>query len=183
MGVCFEDMVYALHTLRIIKLARDAGNPGFTGALDEYMDVLMDALYSAAEFCRVHGDDYGECEKWYFSSSEMVEFYRLCRRHASLTGKKLDDDPYMRDAWCEVQEPLGNFYGHLHTGVRHRWDSGILLIFDMTADACSDMEEAVERLPEIFAYYRDRLPTLRGEIERLEQERDTQKMRNGVAAA
>ena len=37
MGVCFEDMVYALHTLRIIKLARDAGNPGFTGALDEYM--------------------------------------------------------------------------------------------------------------------------------------------------
>ena len=62
MGVCFEDMVYALHTLRIIKLARDAGNPGFTGALDEYMDVLMDALYSAAEFCRVHGDDYGECE-------------------------------------------------------------------------------------------------------------------------
>ena len=182
MDIHFEDAAMALHTLKVIKQARLSGNAGFTGALDEYMDVLFDALCSAAEFCRIHGDDYGEYEKWYFSSSEMVEFYRLCRRHASLTGKKLKDDPYMKKSLQKAQDILTGFWGHLHTGVRHQWDSGILLYFDLAADAFSEMEEAIERLPKVFGYYRCQLPILRTEIEKLQREREIQKMRMGVAA-
>lgn len=113
----------------LLQTGMEQADGDFYSYYYELLDAVMDFV------CGDYLEGW-EIDKWYFSSAEMNEYYRLCRSYSSLHGIKLRDNPYMREAEQFVAAAMrlpdtpGNYGWHLQTGVRHKWAAGIVFYCD-----------------------------------------------------
>lgn len=175
---------YEFFELRVIpimvgKILYDAGREkrylkglGSEGAEpDDYYTYIWEGLTEICDFqCgREVGPYMDSC--WYFSDQSMMDFYRLCRDWSKQRGIRLKDNPYMKQASREAAERMRLdswcYTYHLHTGVHHKWASGIAIY--SSCEFNQDFRLLVA-LAELFAYYKQMTKELRYDIWKYEQE-------------
>lgn len=155
--------------------------------LHEFRNMVMDRdlEWELAWELRVHTfdhyfndylDDYGNAKE-FFSDSSMIEFYRLCRTHASLHSMKLKEDPFYVHAEDFVDEvmrsieddPYGYGYGWtLLTKINHECASGLIIY---TSDGFSQYTSMSLEISVIPDYYRSQCTVLRKEIAKCQREK------------
>lgn len=107
----------------------------------ELLNLTADAIWQD------YNEDY-DVNKWYFSNTSMMEYYRLCRVYGSAHKLKLKENPYMQEAdrFVESCMDLGDNCGYgwkLNTGVNHKWASGIVFRSDCYFNGEFDLLEAL----------------------------------------
>jgi hypothetical protein len=153
------------------------------GRLDEYRQyapehVDCDADYEAEHLglyyvtekvwgSRSYDPDYDSgIETLYFSDSNIMEYYRLCREYGKRRRVKLSENPYMLEAQRFVDNCLGQGCPvcdyRLQTKVNHDWASGI--VFKMWPEF-EWRFELLTLINHVFGYYKEQLQKLKQELE------------------
>lgn len=173
----FDYASYTITMLQVAKMAYDTGRMDVVERLgcfsfdcdDEYGFALegMDAL---CDFMRDSGEENGEIQTMYFSSKNMMEYYRLCREHSRLTGIPLKNNSFIKRAEEHVREQMEaqdcyycNYF--LQTKINHKWASGIVFQYD-----CSYFSEYLalfSRLLYVFEFYDCEVAALRFDVWKL----------------
>lgn len=171
----FDYAASAITMLQVAKMAYDIGKKDVVDRLssfsfdcdDEYA-FAMEGMDELCDFIADHSED--ETATMYFSTKNMVEYYRLCREHSKLTGIPLKESPYMQDAKTHVREQMEAqdcYYCDyfLQTKTNHEWASRIVFQYD-----CGYFNEYLalfSRLLYVFEFYDCEVAALRFEVWKL----------------
>lgn len=134
---------------------------------DSYWEAIMEALGAVAD--EMWGDylENWDAEKYYLSTYDMNEYYRLCREYSCRHGIKLADNPYMKKAHEYVQNCLC-CYGYLDytllTKSNHKWASGIVFVDQYSYNTPDHYLELIEALMQVFDFYTRELRVLKKEL-------------------
>lgn len=161
--------------LQVAKMAYDTGRmdvverlSSFSFDCDDEYAFAMEGMDELCDFIADHGED--ETATMYFSTKNMMEYYRLCREHSKLTGIPLKDSPYMQDAATHVREQMSvpdcYYCGYyLQTKTNHEWASGIVFHYDTSY--FSEYLALFSRLLYVFEFYDCEVAALRFEVWKL----------------
>jgi hypothetical protein len=121
------------------RLKRHYDNDG-EEAITELPDMLLDEEYECAfyelmfESCFLISVQFNEetfCSKYFFSSDEMTEYYRLAKKIGRLVGWSNKKNPYIDRALSYTIKRLdkiatyGSCYGDVYCGTKHRYASSV----------------------------------------------------------
>lgn len=128
---------------------------------DLFWCMTYEALENVSE--KVWSESGDMENKFYFSDSAMMQYYRLCRNYCHLYGVSLKQNPYIQKADRYVYDKLNGLYAcgygwTLHTRINHKWASGILFCVDDNFDAYMEL---IKALLEIFCFYEIELKVLK----------------------
>lgn len=166
-----DDICEMLLSVRIASWFADYGrldelnDIGFTGTSECVWDWCFFLLENAMEFATVGFIEAYEINTWYFSDSNIMEYYRLCRTYGKAHGFKLRDNPYMLEAKRMLDEAMNldccGYSWHLNTKVNHKWASGIVF----RSDCYFNMEFGLlHALLGITDWYKRAVYRLRGKL-------------------
>jgi len=173
--VYYGDFSESLDILMTLKLEYDKGRTKFIENIsrcvldnDLYFDAYFECLASAAKFSYNDYLEEYEVEKWFFSSDEMTEFYKLARKIGRIKGQTEKENTYINEAYDFSMDSL-NFSsysasGYLYTGTKHRYASSWVMY--LTCDFCEHFALA-SAVTEIFEYYNNMVVKLRNDYANL----------------
>lgn len=166
--------------LRIAKLLKSNGMElAFQTIRDEYhvdyddeYPAALDALGLLSDFFE---DDYDEeqgISTMYFSDQTIMEYYRLCREEARLKNFSFWRSSYVRQAERNVQRWLDApdcYYCdyQLRVDLEEQWGCGIVFLYD--PDYFNDFYPLVYNMLGALNFYKESLPALRREVDRLKR--------------
>ena len=178
-----EDIVDVLPSIYIARLFYSYGRMndlvecGFKEADNDYYEMFWELIQTVPDFVSCDFDVVTGVTKWYFSFTDMMEYYRLCRVYSRLRGLALKENPFMTDAMRFVQEAmdLDGYYGYgwtLQTRINHRWASGIVFRVDEDFTGEYELLEAVLSLSDWYSRHLEQL--------RLAIEEEKERAANGM---
>jgi hypothetical protein len=139
---------------------------------DMYLDLYMTLMDNAAEFVRNGYSEYWECEKWFLSSRNMDECYRLRKAICRLKGIRRRDDPFAVEArqyiWNSVDFDASDVGLYLETKTRRQYDAHIIVRTGIYF--CAPLKMAVW-LAKVFDWFDRQVVRLRAELGALHRER------------
>lgn len=169
-----------INLLEVAKIAYDAGRSdiieqlgNFSFDCDDEYAFAMEAMDLLCDFVRDNdsgGDEESNIETMYFSSHNMMEYYRLCREYGKLKGISLKANPYMQSAAAHVREQMiapDCYYCNsiLQTKINHKWASGIVFQYD--GSYFTEYLALFSRLLYVFEFYDCEVSALRYEVWKL----------------
>lgn len=172
-----EEIIEVLPSIAIARLFYGYGRldnllkAGIDQATGDFYEIFLELIDAAADFTRYDYDEAWGVTRWYFSFSDMVEYYRLCRIYGSLHSLKLKDNPFLIDArqFVECVMDFNGQYGfgwYLNTKINHKWASGIVF---QTDEYFNGEYELVEALLSIGDWYKYHLELLRNAIKKTKE--------------
>ena len=160
---------------RIIELNPASYDAYSNDVLDS--DVVYEYIYELinTSFDQVYSEyleDWG-CEKYYLSDSSLLEYYTLCREHASLKGIKLKEDPYYTEPDRFVNDVMRDIDGYgynwiLQKKINHQGASGLVVVLEECFYESKSFALNISVIPE---YYREKCEQLKAEIAKCQKEK------------
>lgn len=137
---------------------------------EEFEVEGYERMEDAAPFANISYSESCDCTKYFFSSEEMTEYYRIVRKIGRLKGWKEKDNPYLIDA-CNADikqfrmiNNNGSVYGNLYTKTNHKYASSwVLYVYSDFYDYW-DLFFAIRN---IFGQYKKRLQRIKLKYNRL----------------
>ena len=170
---CINAAKRALICVYVHKMVHDNGRlEEYAQYGPKYVDCEADfesAIYGldyAAEMVWEHASHDEEVRTLYFSSTDMMEYYRLCRVYGKKHGVKLSANPYMLEAKRLVDDcldqgcPVCEY--RLQTKINHKWASGI--VFRMWPEFEWHFA-LLTQINRVFGFYTEQLQKLKKALE------------------
>lgn len=167
---------YALTVIRFVKNLYDMGDYDAVEeisdcSLNEDFDVEgFEKMHRAAPFETVDYDENGDNEKFFYSSEDMTEFYRIARKIGKLKGWTEENNRFIEQSkefvWNELRGVKDNFYFYekVYTGTRHKYASSVIIYVYPEFYQYLDLYFALRR---IFNYYAEQKKRLESKYKRL----------------
>lgn len=180
MYVDYDLMLSHLYQLKLLDESTDEDIQEVMGdcVLDEGFEVEgYMHMNEAAPFTNIMSNEGGGYDRYFFSSEEITEYYRLVKKIGILKGWKEEDNPYFNNACNDDIKKLravseyGCVYGDLHTKTNHKYASAwvIYVYYDFY-----DYWSLFFAIRNIFRQYEKRLQSLKLEYNRLLSEQITE---------
>lgn len=169
-----------LNMLEVAVMMHEAGREdlldevcGCSFDYEEDYEFATNGLYAVSDLVKDYYNQNKEIGSYYFSSHDMMAYYRLCREYGSYKGIPLKDNPYMRRAKETVHGLLLKsdcyYCGYiLQTKLNHQWASGIVFYYD--SSYFYEYTALLSRMILIFQFYTETLAELRAELETLKNQ-------------
>lgn len=177
-----ERAIQALSMLETAAVVYEAGRSDILETLgayaldcDEEYGFALDGLSSAGDFMQDDrndsNDENGDTCTMYFSSNDMMEYYRLCRDYCKAKGCSLNHNPYIQKAerfvFSEMEVPDCYYVDfHLQTKINHKWASGVVFRYDQSY--FYEYAALLTRMVNVFGFYTEALKELRTELQTLQ---------------
>lgn len=182
MNDAYDYAASAVTMLQVAKMIYDTGRQDILNHRLNSFSFDCDEDYAFAlegidELCDLFSHSCtDETGSMYFSSENMMEYYRLCRDYSKLKGIALKDNPYMlraREDFREQMSEPGCYYceSWLQTKINHKWASGVVFKYD--ASYFYEFLNLFSRLLYVFEYYDCEVKTLRFEVWKLRCQRQS----------
>lgn len=177
-----EAFCYVLDVISSIKKLYDEGDVEVAETLeccpldDEFEFEGYQHLCEAAPFADMEYIEDMDCEKYFFSSEAMTEYYRLAKKIGRLKGWSEKNNPYIRAA-CDYDMTMldgisnGEISGVLYMGTKHKYASSwIMHIYS----GFFDYWNLFFALRDIFNHYENEKAALEMVYERLTAQNETE---------
>lgn len=98
---------------------------------EEYECSFYELMYESGFLISMQFNEKTYCSKYFFSSDEMTEYYRLARKIGRLVGWSNKENPYIDKALSYTISRLdkiasyGSCYGDVYSGTKHRYASSV----------------------------------------------------------
>lgn len=174
---------YAMSSLGMLEVAAMVYETGYEHILedlseycfiqDEEYEFATNGIHGLCDFVGENYDENNEINSLYFSSEDMMDYYRLCRELSKLCNIPLKKCPYMQRAETTVREwlfQLDCYYCNyrLQTKINHKWASGIVFQYD--ASYFYEYLALFSRLLYVFSFYSEMVKELRLEVEAMKRQ-------------
>jgi hypothetical protein len=175
-----QDLRQALDAVYLYKVLLKRGKaslfdnkskaPVFIGGDEPYyqFEVIIEALCNLSDAVWSNYSEKTQVESMYFSSPDIMEYYRLCREYGKQAHVPLRDNPYVLGAaeYVDNQLEQGCYTcsHYLQTKINHKWASGI--VFRMWPEFDGQLALLVFMV-RIFDYYARELARLKTELKEM----------------
>ena len=166
-----EELYEAIETIRLYKMFHDFGRAdklesGHEADRDLYWTMIHDMSLNITDKVWYSFDESFATEKYYYSSSSMMEYYRLCREYSKKHNIPLECNPYIEKARRYAKDKFNQSLPYmdyaLQTKINHDNASGIVIwIYHEYFNSYSELMEA---LLHIFSSYEYELIELKAAL-------------------
>lgn len=168
----------ALDLLEAITIIHEAGRTDIIEAIGDYeldrddeYGLALEGLSLVCDCMHENDNENSDMASIYFSSKDMMEYYRICRDYCKAKGCSLKNNPYIHRAArfvaSEMYEPECYYVGYyLQTKINHDWASGIVFLYDK--NYFCEYLPLLTRMVNVFALYTEALTELRTELKTLQ---------------
>ena len=175
----YESARRAFISIQVAKLLYDFGRKdilehigGYFVDEDSEYEVTLTALDHVSDYTNCIYRENSELTHYYFMDGAMTEYYRLSRTYGEIKGIAWANNPYRQKADEHIDEWLGapNCYYcdyKLFNRSHHYW--GCVLKFTYDSSYFNEHFPLLERLLNVFDFFRNEASRLRFEVWKLEQ--------------